>query len=64
MGLYYDQFADGVIVKPGVDTALGNGELGVEKYENGEYEILKFRIWELKIPVNWEIVVFRTVNWE
>ena len=45
----------------------GMGKLGFENMRmgnRGEYEILKFRIWELKIPVNWEIVVFRTVNWE
>ena len=47
-----------------MDTGLGNRELGDEKNANGEYGILKLRIWEFKIPVNCEIGVFRIVNCE
>ena len=58
------QWSSKVALTPGVDTGLGNGELGVGKNVNGEFGILKLRIWELKIPVNCEIGVFRIVNCE
>ena len=62
--IFFFHFTEVYSSDPGVDTVLGNWELGEKNLGNWENGFKKLGIWEWNFSGNWEFNIFRSGKWE